>query len=94
MKRAMLMLALLMGATACTDGPLIVNPDEIWWDTGWDTAVDSGVSGEDNDADGWVESDDCDDSDPEVFPDAEEICNDGVDNDCDGYLDEEDNDCW
>jgi hypothetical protein len=40
--------------------------------------------------DGWVEDDsDCDDSDPEVNPSADERCN-GVDDDCDGAVDEDD----
>ena len=30
---------------------------------------------------------DCDDSDPEVNPEAEEIMGDGIDNNCDGYID-------
>lgn len=39
----------------------------------------------DSDGDGWTIADgDCDESDPEVHPGAEEILDDGLDNDCDG----------
>ncbi len=38
----------------------------------------------DADMDGYPDTVDCDDSDPSVHPEAEEICNDGIDNDCSG----------
>ncbi len=41
----------------------------------------------DADADGFVDSEDCDDSDPAVNPDADEICGDAIDNDCSGDAD-------
>jgi len=40
----------------------------------------------DADEDGFDELSDCDDSDPDVNPDAEEICN-GIDDDCDDEID-------
>ena len=39
----------------------------------------------DGDADGFCAPDDCDDSDPAVNPDAEEVCN-GLDDNCNGAL--------
>ena len=39
---------------------------------------------EDLDGDGFEDGDDCDDSNEDVNPDADEICDDGIDNDCDG----------
>ncbi len=43
----------------------------------------------DVDGDGWtVLQGDCDDGDPDVHPEAEEVCN-GVDDDCDGAIDED-----
>ncbi len=46
----------------------------------------------DNDLDGYTEDEgDCDDTDPDVYPGAEEVCNE-VDDDCDGRVDDEDDD--
>ena len=57
-------------------------------------------SGSDDDEDGFYVPDDCDDTRPEVNPDADEIC-DGLDNNCDGTNDEgcdctpgEQQECW
>jgi hypothetical protein len=50
---------------------------------------DTGTQPTDADADGWLSDEDCDDSDPAIFPGAVEWCN-GVDDDCDGSVDEGD----
>ena len=49
--------------------------------------VDTGP--EDNDNDGFAGADDCDDTNPNIHPDADEVC-DGVDNNCDGAIDGDD----
>lgn len=50
------------------------------------------VADPDADGDGYINEvfggDDCNDSDPDVNPGAEEICDDLIDNDCDGEADE------
>ena len=42
---------------------------------------------DDDDNDSWLDDDDCGPTDPDVFPDAPEVCN-GVDDNCDGGVDE------
>ena len=51
----------------------------------------------DLDGDGYTDEacggDDCDDSAPEVFPGAEEICDNGIDDDCNGQVDSAEPQC-
>jgi hypothetical protein len=58
---------------------------------GWITFAILGLSligcKKDKDGDGFKDKEDCDDNDPSVNPDADEIC-DGVDNNCNGNVDE------
>ncbi len=58
-----------------------------------DSSMDSEVPVVDADDDGYPDTEDCDDSDPEVNPGAEELCEPaGRDEDCDGLIDDEDSD--
>lgn len=52
----------------------------------------------DHDGDGYSSEvcsggDDCDDSNPDVNPDASEVCDNGMDDDCDDLVDRDDPDC-
>jgi hypothetical protein len=59
-------------------------------DLPWSKVEDTGYP--DIDGDGWpVVHGDCDDTDPDVNPDAQEICDDaGIDENCDGLVNDED----
>jgi len=58
------------------------------------TAADDDTGGDDDtaladaDGDGWIASVDCDDTDPDVHPDAFDWCGDWIDNDCSGTADD------
>lgn len=63
-------------------------------DTDSDTDADSDVDG-DEDGDGSPDSEDCDDSDPNTYPGADEPCSDPADRNCDGVpgVDNDSNEC-
>ena len=97
MQRFSVSVALLLAAcapsVAKTEG---VNEDSDGVDDGADGSADGsdGSDGDDipdterdDDGDGSVAADDCDDDDPSSYPGADESF-DGADNDCDGWVDE------
>lgn len=64
---------------SCADKP--GSDDALPTDTG-------DIADRDQDRDGFLASEDCDDSDADVYPGAPELC-DGFDNDCDSEIDED-----
>jgi predicted outer membrane repeat protein len=70
------------------NGTDVTEPDIDGDDDGGDDSGDDGTTGPvDADGDGFTDDEDCDDTDTDINPDAEEVF-DGEDNDCDGYVDE------
>ncbi len=75
----------------CDDGDARYHPgaDESDCTDPNDYNCDGAVGYLDNDGDGYAACEECDDTDPDVHPDALELCN-GHDDDCDGQIDEPD----
>ena len=76
---------------ATPDPSITVLPPE---DSGLDDATDTDLEGDptspvDADGDGWPAGEDCDDSDPDVHPNAPDDTCDGIDNDCDDSVDDD-----
>jgi hypothetical protein len=78
--------------TTATDGASVGDDDDDDVVSGDDD--DDTVGDVDEDEDGFAARVDCDDTDPDVHPGADEVWYDGVDQDCDGNDDDADGDSF
>jgi len=70
-------------------GDSIVNDASIYFDFNWPILTNEAITiiGTDQDGDGYTYIEDCDDTNPLIYPGAPELC-DGIDNNCNGEIDE------
>lgn len=85
--RKLILAAIALGTlSACAASPALVPARDVA-DTQWEPESD------DADGDGVEDEADCAPDDAQIFPGADEICNDGQDNNCDALIDGEDAAC-
>jgi hypothetical protein len=81
--------ALVLIAAAPGTPGLFTDTLRVTWEGGaLEVPLSISAQGLDNDSDGWPSPEDCNDGNPAINPDAEEVC-DGLDNDCNDLIDDD-----